>query len=91
MTNTFQIEQVSYDIIHQAINLSPHEKSKLYGFVNSYVAVKTTASGQHEVLMDTLGKRDQCHQSLLKMNVNTHTNNSHLNEPSANYRRPYKF
>ena len=60
MTSTYQIEQVSYDIIHQAVNLDSKEKSKLFGFTNSYVAVRVNSSGEQEVLMETLGKRDQC-------------------------------
>ncbi len=64
MKHTYQIEQVSYDIIHQAANLSSKEKSKLFGFINSYVAVRNTPEGKIEILMETLGKRDHCLQSI---------------------------
>ncbi len=60
MKRTYQIEQVSYDIINQAANLSSKERSKLFGFMNSYVAVKNTPDGKIEVLMETLGRRDHC-------------------------------
>lgn len=87
MKRTYQIEQVSYDIIHQAANLSPKDKSKLFGFMNSYVAVRNTAEGKLEILMETLGKRDYCLQSIKNIE-NTHEASTDRTAPGmASYHR----
>jgi hypothetical protein len=59
----FQIEQVNYDLIRNARNISERDKNKLVGFTQRYIAAVETDHGYH-VLMETLGDRDECLYSL---------------------------
>jgi hypothetical protein len=58
-TPQYQIEQINYDLISKLTNISTTERSLLFGNSNKYVAVKRNGS-TCEVLLDTIGKRDEC-------------------------------
>ena len=40
MTRNYQIEKINYDLIHNAINIGPKEKTRLYGHSGQYIAAK---------------------------------------------------
>lgn len=65
MTREYQIEQINYDLIHNAINISPREKTRLFGHSGKYIAAKLVRNGYH-LLMDTIGRRDECSSNLRK-------------------------
>ncbi|MDX2303234.1 MAG: hypothetical protein NW226_10560 [Microscillaceae bacterium] len=66
MTRDYQIEQINYDLIQNAINISPKEKNRLYGHSGQFIAARPVRDGYH-ILIETLGKRDECSRSLQRL------------------------
>ena len=66
MTRDYQIEKINYDLIHNAINIGPREKTRLFGHSGQYIAAKSVRDGYH-LLMDTIGRRDECSSNLRKI------------------------
>ena len=63
MKGRFIIQKVSYDIIRNAVNLTNHQRNVLFGNLNKYIATMDVENGCY-VLMETIGKRDECSQTL---------------------------
>lgn len=63
MTRDYLIEKINYDLISNAVNINPLDRSKLFGYSDHYVAVKPVNNGYH-ILMETIGKRDECINNL---------------------------
>ncbi len=64
--SNFQIEQINYELIRNASGLSFSQKNKLLGNANKFVAIQKTENG-FIVLIDTIGKRDECAELLHKI------------------------
>jgi hypothetical protein len=61
MHQGYWIEQIDYDLISQALDLSPYQKSVLFGYYHKYIAVKAEPERKGlQVIFKTLGKRDEC-------------------------------
>ncbi len=65
MISNYKIEKINYDLINSAVNIRPLDRTKLFGYPDRYVAVKPVSNG-YFVLMETIGKRDECSRSLEK-------------------------
>lgn len=62
----YQIEQINYNLIRIAHNLSFLEKNLLLGHPNKYVATQKTEDGL-VIFIETIGKRDECTALLRKI------------------------
>ncbi len=64
--NTYQIEQINYQLIRNAHNLTFKEKNLLLGHPNKFVATQITEDGL-VIFTETIGKRNDCVEALRQM------------------------